>query len=176
MRFILLLPLFFILAACASVKEQEIPVPGSTDWMEQVDIAAKSQGSQVIDAEIGSHEWLQAISHQYAINDRDGHGPDPGSDEWINALHYKIFSEQLFAIADKVYISIDGERLAVFFDETAETATILFSGRKVLLPQSVAASGVRFNRDENEVFWIKGSAATYWQQGEKVFEGAEECR
>ena len=175
MRFTLLL-LFFLLTGCASVKERGIPIPGSADWLEQVDIAAKIQDNNTVGTEIGSHEWMQAIGHQYGLVDGDGHGPDLGSNEWINALHYKVFNRQLFATADKVYISIDGERLAVFFDKSSTVATIIFAGRKVMLPQSVAASGVRFNQDENEIFWVKGRAATYWKQGKKIFEGAEECR
>lgn len=176
MHFFLLSLLIVLLTGCASVEKRGIPIPGSAVWMEQVDSAARLQGNNVAGTEIGSQEWMQAISRQYEIVDAEGHGPDPGSDEWVHALHYKVFNRQLFAAADKVYISIDGERLAVFFDEVTATATIIFAGRKVMLPQSVAASGVRFNHDENEIFWVNGKAATYWRQGEKVFEGAEECR
>jgi len=176
MYFFLLSLLIVFLTGCTSVEKREIPIPGSVDWMEQVDIAAKLQGNHVTGTEIGSQEWMQAIGRQYGIIDDDGHGPDPGSDEWNHALHYKIFSRQLFAAADKIYISIDGERLAVFFDEVNSAAIIIFAGRHVMLPQSVAASGVRFNQDENEIFWMNGKTATYWRQGEKVFEGAEECR
>ena len=175
MRFILLL-LFFLLTGCTSMEKQEVPAPGSSTWLERIDIAAKSQENNVIGTEIGSREWMQALSNQYGIHDKNGHGPDLGSDEWISALHYKVFSEQLFDMADKVYISSDGERLAVFYDHATTAASIIYAGRRVTLPQSIAASGVRFNQSKNEVFWVKGRTATYWRQGEKVFEGAEECR
>lgn len=175
MRYVLPLLLLLLLKGCASTKDQGIPEPGSVDWLKRVDAVAKSEGN-VIDSEIGSHEWMQVIGRQYGIIDDAGHGPDPGSDEWNHALHYKVFSKQLYAAADKVYLSIDGERLAVFLDDAAATATIFFAGRKAVLPQSIAASGVRFNRDEDEIFWVKGRVATYWRQGQKIFEGVEECR
>lgn len=176
MRFIFLLILFCLLTGCSSTKKQEAPAPGASGWLEQVDIAARLQGNDALSTVIGSREWMQAISDQYAVYDDSGHGPDLGSDEWVNALHYKVFSEQLLDTADKVYISIDGERLAVFYDDATASAVIIYGGRKVTLPESIAASGVRFSREENEVFWVKGRTASYWRQGEKVFEGVEECR
>ncbi len=178
MRFVFFLILFLLLTACSSIKKQEIPAPGTSDWLEQVDITARLQGNDALSSKIGSHEWMQAISDQYGgyDSDGDGHGPDLGSEEWASALHYKIFNEQLLDMADKVYISVDGERLAVFYDDTAAAAFIIYSGRKITLPQSITTSGVYFSQDKNNIFWIKDRTAAYWRQGEKVFEGFEECR
>ncbi|MDT8363572.1 MAG: MliC family protein [Nitrosomonas sp.] len=176
MQFILLLFLFALLTGCSSTKIPEVPFPGSPDWMARIDAAVEPRVNNTPDVDIGSHEWMQAISNQLGIYDREGHGPDPGSDEWISAVHYQVFGDQLFDTADQVYISIDGERLAVFYDTDAGTAIIIFAGRKVTLPRSISASGVRFSHDKNDVFWVKGRTGTYWRQGKKIFEGAEECR
>lgn len=66
MRIISLL-LIVLLVAC-----QNAPVPGDA---------------------VGSFAWMERVDHDLSISDGQGHGPDYGSQEWCNAVHFKLYGE-----------------------------------------------------------------------------------
>ena len=76
-RLIASLPLAVLLAACS-------PAPTSSSL----------GGAQTApaNAALGSTEWLAWVDHSLAIRD-DGHGPDPGSSEWNQAVQRKLGEE-----------------------------------------------------------------------------------
>ena len=62
MRAVFVLP-FLLLAACQNV-------PPTTD--------------------VGSPAWLERVDHELRISDGQGHGPDYGSQEWCNVVHFRL--------------------------------------------------------------------------------------
>ncbi len=44
--------------------------------------------------DIGSQEWMNALDKKLGITDKEGHGPDLGSDEWRNAVDRKLAPEK----------------------------------------------------------------------------------
>ncbi|MEO9078412.1 MAG: hypothetical protein ABI268_03770 [Rhodanobacter sp.] len=75
-RLIATLPLALLLVACSPT-----PAPPS----------APSQNAP-INTVLGSHAWYTWVDRQLGITD-DGHGPDPGSDEWNQAVQHKLGQE-----------------------------------------------------------------------------------
>lgn len=65
MRLFLLLPVV-LLAACQSVGPDE---------------------------PIGSAAWLERVDRQLSVSDGQGHGPDYGSQEWCNVVHFKLYGQ-----------------------------------------------------------------------------------
>lgn len=76
-RLISSLPLALLLAACAPS-----PAPPSTD-------AAPTAPAN---AALGSAAWLAWVDRSLHISE-NGHGPDPGSDEWNRAVQEKLGHE-----------------------------------------------------------------------------------
>jgi hypothetical protein len=37
---------------------------------------------------------MSAVSRKSGVYDAEGHGPDPGSDEWCRAVDYKVFGRR----------------------------------------------------------------------------------
>ena len=99
------------------------------------------------------------------VYDGQGHGPDPGSEEWLSAMHRKAFGSKPETRVRAVYVSADGEKLSVVYDRLRKTVTLTAPDGEVTLPQAVSASGARYTADEHEVFWNKGANASYWKNG-----------
>lgn len=76
-RLVASLPLALLLAACS---------PGSTP-------PPSAQGQNApADAALGSPAWYAWVDGTLGISD-NGHGPDPGSDEWNQAVQRKLGEE-----------------------------------------------------------------------------------
>lgn len=43
---------------------------------------------------VGSPAWLKRVDTQLAISDGQGHGPDYGSQEWCDAVHFKLHGQR----------------------------------------------------------------------------------
>jgi membrane-bound inhibitor of C-type lysozyme len=78
------------------------------------------------------------------------------------------------AVVRATYVSGTGQRLSVTYDNRRQTVTLATRSGQVTLPRAVSASGARYTRDDSEIFWNKGSRASYWRDGRLVFEGVEE--
>lgn len=76
-RLIASLPLALLLAACSPAPT---PPPSGT--------AQTAPANPVL----GSAEWLAWVDQSLAISD-NGHGPDPGSDEWNQAVQKRLGEE-----------------------------------------------------------------------------------
>lgn len=76
-RLIASLPLALLLAACSPS-----PPPSSPPTAAAVPA----------NAALGSPEWLSWVDQSLAISD-NGHGPDPGSEEWNQAVQHKLGEE-----------------------------------------------------------------------------------
>jgi len=68
-----------------------LPVPGSREWMEEVDRVVRMLGGAGTSAAVGSQEWMKAVSRRLHVIDAEGHGPDYGSKEWQEAIHWRAF-------------------------------------------------------------------------------------
>jgi hypothetical protein len=75
-RLVVTLPLALLLAACS-------PTPTPT--------SATTQNAPVNTA-LGSAAWYTWVDRQLGIAD-DGHGPEPGSAEWNQAVQHKLGQE-----------------------------------------------------------------------------------
>lgn len=42
---------------------------------------------------VGSAAWLSRVNSQLSVSDGQGHGPDFGSQEWCNAVHFKLYGQ-----------------------------------------------------------------------------------
>ncbi len=42
---------------------------------------------------VGSAAWLERVDRKLSISDGQGHGPDYGSQEWCNAVHFKLYGQ-----------------------------------------------------------------------------------
>lgn len=40
---------------------------------------------------VGSHAWMAWAEQKAGVTDGQGHGPDHGSQEWCDALHYRVY-------------------------------------------------------------------------------------
>lgn len=75
-RLVASLPLAVMLAACS-------PTPSPPPAAGQ---------SAAADVALGSPAWYAWVDHTLGISD-NGHGPDPGSDEWDDAVQHKLGQE-----------------------------------------------------------------------------------
>lgn len=76
-RLVASLPLALLLAACA-------PSPDAS--------SASTPRDTPADATLGSAQWYAWVDRSLHISD-DGHGPDPGSDEWNQAVQHQLGHE-----------------------------------------------------------------------------------
>lgn len=82
-RYIAGIPLALLLAACS-------PSPPATDPPSAV--AQPASESAPADATLGSPHWYAWVDRTLGISD-NGHGPDPGSAEWNQAVQRKLGQE-----------------------------------------------------------------------------------
>jgi hypothetical protein len=80
-RLVASLPLALLLAACS---------PSSPTSPQQQPEAGQSAPAN---ATLGSTEWYAWVSQTLGIDDGNGHGPDPGSAEWNQAVQRKLGQE-----------------------------------------------------------------------------------
>lgn len=85
-----------------------------------------------------------------------------------------VYSQTSSAAIDVAYLSEDGERLEVVYDNIGQFVVLEWEDRTVILPVGMSASGARYSADGTEVFWSKGETARFWVDGAMVFEGREE--
>lgn len=78
------------------------------------------------------------------------------------------------AIIAVTYLSEEGKRLDVSYDNIRRRVALEWEGRTVVLPEAVSASGARYTADGETVFWSKGENARFWKNDALVFEGGEE--
>ncbi|HCA16958.1 MAG TPA: hypothetical protein DEO64_07475 [Alcaligenes faecalis] len=52
--------------------------------------ACQSAGST---PKVGSDAWLGKVDRQLAVSDGQGHGPDYGSQEWCNVVHFRLYGQ-----------------------------------------------------------------------------------
>lgn len=43
---------------------------------------------------VGDAEWMAWAEQKAGVTDGHGHGPDHGSAEWCDALHYRVYGER----------------------------------------------------------------------------------
>ncbi|WP_341666972.1 hypothetical protein [Alcaligenes sp. SDU_A2] len=65
MRVLFVLPLFF-LAACQGLAPAQ---------------------------EVGGAAWMERVDRQLGVSDGQGHGPDYGSQEWCNVVHFRLHGQ-----------------------------------------------------------------------------------
>lgn len=79
-RLIASLPLALLLAACSPSSPPSGPSGSS------------ATSAAPANAALGSPAWLAWVDQSLAISD-NGHGPDPGSEEWNQAVQHKLGEE-----------------------------------------------------------------------------------
>ena len=77
-RFVASLPLALLLAACS-------PTPAPSHHAASPTAPA--------DATLGSAEWFAWVDRSLNIDDSNGHGTQPGSSEWNQAVQHKLGQE-----------------------------------------------------------------------------------
>lgn len=73
----------------------------------------------------------------------------------------------------------DGKKIQAAFATGAQPSVTLTlsDGRKMVLPQAMAASGARYaNRDASFVFWNKGRTAFIEEAGHQTYKGCVQAR
>ena len=159
-------------------QQEAVPEIGTSLWMERINCLAGLHLKTDRRLAIGSDEWMTLVSRMLGVYDTQGHGPDPGSKEWKRAIHRKAFDNGPQCIRGITYMSDTGERLHATYDQCRNSTTLVVNGRTVTLYRIVSASGAKYSSNEDEVFWNKGGSATYWKNGNIIFQGIEEidCR
>ena len=81
-RYLAMLPLALLTACSPSSPppEQKPPQP-------------KSAQNAPDSAVLGSAEWYAWVDSRVHVTDAEGHGPDPGSDEWNHAVQHRLGQE-----------------------------------------------------------------------------------
>ncbi len=81
-------------ASSERLIERVMPVPeaGSSGWMSELDRLVRLRQPGWSGGRLGSKAWMVAVAEAIGVYDALGHGPDPGSDEWRDALHHKLFA------------------------------------------------------------------------------------
>ncbi len=75
---------------------------------------------------------------------------------------------------DVIYYSESGDELEVIYHIEESSVTVIQpNGKQITLPQAMAASGIRYTKDEKTVFWSKGVTAQFYVDDKLVFQGAE---
>lgn len=64
MRAMFAIPSLLMIAAC-----QSVPLP----------------------TDVGSTAWMERVDRELRISDGQGHGPDYGSQEWCNVVHFRLY-------------------------------------------------------------------------------------
>ncbi len=77
------LALAVALAACSSPAPPDHSAPS----------AAATTAAAPADARLGSPAWYAWVGRSLGVVDDQGHGPDPGSDEWNRAVQRKLGQE-----------------------------------------------------------------------------------
>lgn len=73
-----------------------------------------------------------------------------------------------------LYYSDSGEELEVIYHIDESSVTVIQpNGKQTTLPQAMAASGIRYTKNEKTVFWSKGPTAQFYIDDKLVFKGAE---
>ena len=70
----------------AAVQPQR-PAVGSADWYQQIDAKLSIGDAQGHGPDPGSAEWMDAVSNKLYP---DGHAPDPGTDEWLGSVDHMV--------------------------------------------------------------------------------------
>jgi hypothetical protein len=83
-RLVASLPFALLLAACS---------PSSPTSPQQQPPQPEAGQSAPANATLGSAEWYAWVDHTLGIDDSNGHGPDPGSAEWNQAVQRKLGQE-----------------------------------------------------------------------------------
>ena len=76
------------------VRVLPIPEAGSAGWMAELDRLVRLRQPGWAGGRPGSEVWMIAVAEAIGVYDSLGHGPDPGSDEWRDALHRKVFESE----------------------------------------------------------------------------------
>jgi hypothetical protein len=63
------------------------------DWAKWVNARHPVADKEGHGPDIGSDEWARALDKQLEITDAQGHGPDLKSDEWRNAVEFKLLKK-----------------------------------------------------------------------------------
>lgn len=53
-------------------------------------LVALAACQSVASTDVGTNAWLERVNNRLSISDSQGHGPDFGSQEWCNAVHFKL--------------------------------------------------------------------------------------
>jgi len=70
------------------------PLPGSAQWIQEVERLVGTSDNAGHGPDIGSEEWMYTVSLKLGVYDSQGHGPDLGSDEWKDAVHRLVFQSE----------------------------------------------------------------------------------
>lgn len=70
------------------------PLPGSAQWIQEVERLVGTGDNAGHGPDIGSEEWMYTVSRKLGVYDSQGHGPDLGSDEWQDAVHRLVFQSE----------------------------------------------------------------------------------
>jgi hypothetical protein len=74
--------------------ELSTPLPGSVQWIQEVERLVGTSDNVGHGPDIGSEEWMYTVSRKLDVYDSQGHGPDLGSDEWQDAVHRLVFHSE----------------------------------------------------------------------------------
>ncbi|HWH07113.1 MAG TPA: MliC family protein [Candidatus Paceibacterota bacterium] len=95
---------------------------------------------------------------------------------WLGAKQSSVVAEiqelvppQESASTDASYLCADEKGIIALYAEN-EVVIMLSDGRTLTLPQTIAASGIRYaNEDESIVFWSKGETAFLEENGAQTY-------
>jgi len=57
-------------------------------------LLAACQSAPPSHGNVGSDAWLAYVDQRLSISDGQGHGPDYGSQEWCDAVHFKLHGQR----------------------------------------------------------------------------------
>jgi len=81
----LLILLFPLLLAEEPTAQKE-----HNTWAAKIEKIHPITDAQGHGPDIGSEEWMNALDKKLGITDKEGHGPEIGSEEWRNAVEHKL--------------------------------------------------------------------------------------
>lgn len=89
-RLVASLPLALLLAAC----QPSPPAPSATTpETKTAEGSAPETAKAAPNLALGTEPWFAWVDQTLGISDGEGHGPDPGSDEWNMAVQTKLGEE-----------------------------------------------------------------------------------